>query len=100
MVLAFVESDSIHVVQGSALRRANVVQNSASRRSRSRFTSEPEALERQHAEMIFEQWDSMVGREDPIIERSLGESSTTSRRARSSVPFRLKQRRHRGLQKL
>src|SRR5579863_5533600 len=36
--------------------------------------------------MIFEQRDGVIGREDPIIERRLGEASTNSQRTRTLVP--------------
>ena len=44
--MAFVKTDPVDVVQGSALRRANVVENGPSGRGRGRFTRKAKALER------------------------------------------------------
>ena len=92
MILPLVESDAIDVIQRSALCRSYVIQNGARRRSRSGFTSEPKTLERQYAEMIFEQRNGMVRREHPIVERRLGKATAAARwaagRARAPVPTR------------
>src|SRR5579863_10774907 len=60
------------MVQGPALCGANVIENRASRRGGRRLARQPEAFQRNHSKMIFQQGDGMVGSKNPIVQRSFG----------------------------
>src|SRR5438105_1054371 len=71
-VLAFVEADSIHMMETSALRGADVIENGAGRRSCSRLSRQAESLKREHTKLIFQQRNGVIGSENPVIQRRLG----------------------------
>src|SRR5207245_6815430 len=71
-VLAFVEADSIHMMETSALRGADVIENGAGRRSCSRLSRQAESLKREHTKLIFQQRNGVIGSENPVIKRGLG----------------------------
>ena len=73
--MLLIETDAVHMVQMSALRRANVVEDRARCGRSSRLAREAKTFEREHTKMIFQQRNGMVGGEDPILEWSLSVSS-------------------------
>ena len=70
-VLALVEANAIHMIERATLRSANVDHGSG-RGRRCRPVGQPESFQREHAEMVFDLRNGVVGREHPIVERSLG----------------------------
>ena len=67
-VLALVVADAIHMVECPALGGADVMQHRAGSGCGGGAAGESEALQREHAKMIFHQGDGVVGGEDPIFE--------------------------------
>ena len=66
-ILPLVEADAVDVIERAALRRADVIENCARRRSGCLLARQSEAFEREHAEVIFEERNGVVGSEDPIV---------------------------------
>ena len=71
-VLPLVEADAVDVIERAALGGADVMQDGARGRCRRRAVRQAEAFQREHAEMIFDLRNGVVGREDPVVQRSLG----------------------------
>ena len=69
-ILPLIPADAVHVVERSALRGAHIIENRAGGRRRRGASGQAESLQRQHAEMIFQQRNRMVGSENPVVERS------------------------------
>src|SRR5262249_40657048 len=72
--LAVIKADAVHVFERSALGGADVVQDGSRRRSRGRLALQPEAFQRDHAQLVLEQRYGIVRGEHPVLERSLGEA--------------------------
>ena len=75
-VLALVIADAVHVVERSALGLANlglphIVEDGSGGAGGGVVRGQSEALQREHAEVIFHQRNGVVGGEDPVVERSL-----------------------------
>ena len=73
---AFVVADAIDMGQSSTLRLFDVVEDGSGGAGGSSMLRETEAFEREHAKMIFDERDSVVGRKDPIFERCLGDAES------------------------
>src|SRR5664280_2854327 len=79
-VLALVEANAVHMIERATLRRANVMQNGSRRGGCRRPVRQSEPFQREHAKMVFHLRNRVVGREHPIVERSLGPKSIFERR--------------------
>ena len=60
------------MMETSALRGADVIENGAGRRSCSRLSRQAESLKREHTKLIFQQRNGVIGSENPVIKRGLG----------------------------
>src|SRR5208337_3540950 len=91
-VLALIPTNAVDVGEGSALRGANVVENSPGCGGSGDAARQSKSFERQNTEMILQQRDGVVGCEDPVVERSLGAGGpgrTRLRRWRGAAGFLL-----------
>ncbi len=103
-VLALVVADAVHMVERSAgdsdhwcprsragcfpgadlgaeitrLGLLRIVQNGPGGTGGGRAARQFESLQRKHAEMVFQQWNRVVGGKDPVIERGLAPRSAPS----------------------
>ena len=71
-VLALVEADAVHMMQGSALRGANIVENCSSGGCGGRLSRQAEAFKREHTKVILDEWNGVVWGEYPVVEWSFG----------------------------
>ncbi len=77
--MPLVKADAVHVIERAALRGADVMQDRARRCGCCRTVRQTKALQREHAEMVLDLRDGVVGGEDPVVERSLGPSCILQR---------------------
>ena len=75
-VLALVVADAVHMVERAALGLAGVVENGSGGAGGGVVAGQAEALQREHAEVIFQQRNSVIGSEDPVVEGSLAPPRT------------------------
>ena len=66
-LLAVIESDSINMLEGATLGGADIMEDGARRRSGCGTAFESKALQREHAELIFNQRNSVIDGKDPIF---------------------------------
>src|ERR1035437_10089657 len=79
-VLPLVEANAVHMIERATLRRANVMQNRSRRSCCRRPVRQSESFQREHAKMVFDLRNGVVGREHPIVERRLGPGGIFQRR--------------------